>query len=138
MDSALGFVPSINAMGAERERMQVISSNIANARVVGRDGEPYVRKSVVFEEVMLDASAGKASGVRVAGVLEDQVTEHPEIYEPSHPGADERGYVRYPNVDVSRELVDLMIARRSYGANIAAFQAWRQMIRNAVSAIGTR
>lgn len=137
-DTFSGFGPSISAMSAERKRMQVISSNIANATTVDENG-PYVRKSVVFEEI-LDGTlnAETASGVRMREVYEDHASEFPRVFEPGHIGADKDGYVRYPNVNISRELVDLMISKRSYGANVAAFQTWRAMVRNAISTIGAR
>lgn len=136
MDSMMGFAPTVSALSAERERMQVIASNIANARTVGKDGQPYTRKSVIFEEVLMSQDGDGPAGVRVAGVFEDTQSEYPIRFDKAHPAADENGYVRMPNVDISRELVDMMVARRSYSANIAAFQAWRQMMRNAVSSMG--
>ncbi|MCB9880470.1 MAG: flagellar basal body rod protein FlgC [Planctomycetes bacterium] len=133
-----GFSASVSAMSAERKRMQVISSNIANAGTVDASG-PYVRKSVIFEEVFDDVRRSSiASGVRVKDVYEDRTSEHPVVFEPGHIAADEKGFVKLPNVNVVQELVDMMIARRSYGANVAAFQTWRSMLRDAISNIGTR
>ncbi|MCA8969058.1 MAG: flagellar basal body rod protein FlgC [Planctomycetes bacterium] len=133
-----GFSASISAMAAERKRMQVISSNISNAGTVDESG-PYVRKSVIFEEVFDEAQRSNiASGVRVKDVYEDRVSEHPIIHNPGHIAADKEGFVKLPNVNIVQELVDMMIARRSYGANVAAFQTWRSMLRDAISNIGTR
>jgi flagellar basal-body rod protein FlgC len=70
-------------------------------------------------------------GVRAAAIEEDP-TEGPLVYDPGHPDADANGYVRYPNVDVTRELVDLMEARRVYEANATVFQAAKQLLRRAL------
>lgn len=132
-----GFSASVSAMAAERKRMQVISANIANASTVDENG-PYVRKSVIFEEVFDEAKDSNVAGVKVSGVYEDTRSEHPVIFDPGHAAANDEGFVKLPNVNIVQELVDLMIARRSYGANVAAFQAWRSMVRDAISNIGTR
>lgn len=135
-----GFRAAASGMAAERRRMQIIASNIANANTVSKDG-PYVRKSVVFEEVL--AAEGSDSSTQLGGVsamkiYEDRTSEHPRVFDPSHPAADAEGFVRRPNVNIMFELVDLMVARRSYAASVAAFQAYRTMMRNAISHIGTR
>ena len=70
-------------------------------------------------------------GVRVAGIAEDQ-TEGPLVYDPGHPDADANGYVRYPNVRVSDEMVELLDARRIYDANATMFQSAKQMLRRAL------
>ena len=130
----------INASGmtAQRYRMDIISENVANANTTRtKDGTPYVRKAVTFAEkdgqtpfsrVMndhLDRYSGK--GVKVTGVYEDKVTEMNMVYDPSHPDADENGYVLYPNVNIITEMTNLIDASRSYEANSTAFTATKAM-----------
>ena len=126
----------INASGmtAERYRMDIIAENIANAESTRtEDGTPYRRKVVVFEEKnsqtpfrhVLNKARDRYSGtgVKVTGVYEDQWTEMKMVYDPSHPDADENGYVLYPNVDTITEMTNLIDASRAYVANSTAFSA---------------
>ncbi|MCR5509724.1 MAG: flagellar basal body rod protein FlgC [Lachnospiraceae bacterium] len=126
----------INASGltAQRFRMDIISENVANANTTRtEDGTPYVRKVVTFEEKG-EAKAfsrifhsalnnRKQGGVKVGGVYEDTWTQANMVYDPSHPDADENGYVTYPNVNIVTEMTNLIDASRSYEANATAFQA---------------
>ncbi|MBX9928778.1 MAG: flagellar basal body rod protein FlgC [Gemmatimonadaceae bacterium] len=73
----------------------------------------------------------KLAGVRVAGIVED-MREGPLVYEPGHPDANADGYVRYPNVRVTDEMVDLMDARRIYEANATVFQVTKAMLRRSI------
>lgn len=75
---------------------------------------------------------GEGWGVRVSAIVEDQ-SEGPLVYDPAHPDADTNGYVRYPNVRITDELVDLMDAKRMYEANVTVFQAAKQMLRGAIN-----
>jgi flagellar basal-body rod protein FlgC len=77
-----------------------------------------------------DAEATPEAGVEVSGVVED-AGEGQMVYDPAHPDADANGYVRYPNVRVTDELVELMDARRAYEANASVFQAMKSMLRKA-------
>ncbi|MDQ8154401.1 MAG: flagellar basal body rod protein FlgC [Gemmatimonadota bacterium] len=77
------------------------------------------------------ASAGEGWGVRVSAIVEDE-SEGPLVYDPAHPDADANGYVRYPNVRITDELVDLMDAKRMYEANATVFNATKQMLRRAI------
>lgn len=130
----------INASGlsAERYRMDIISENVANANTTRtEDGSPYVRKVVTFSEKggqtpfsrvlnhQMDSFSGK--GVKVSGVYEDRVTPMNMVYDPSHPDADENGYVSYPNVNIITEMTNLIDATRSYEANSTAFNASKSM-----------
>lgn len=128
---------NINASGltAQRYRMDVISENIANATTTRtEDGTPYRRKVVTFEQrgdrvnsfshVFSRASdAYRGQGVRVSKVSEDTWTDMVMAYDPSHPDADENGYVTYPNVNIVTEMTNLIDASRSFEANATAFQA---------------
>ncbi len=129
----------INSSGltAQRYRMDIISQNLANANTTRTDGTPYRRKVVVFEEKngqtpfsrVLNAATDRysGSGVKVSSVQEDTWTDMIQVYDPSHPDADENGYVTYPNVSVITEMTNLIDASRAYEANATAFNASKAM-----------
>ena len=128
------FDTSASGLTAQRYRMDIISQNVANANTTRTaDGTPYRRKVVVFEEkggrTSFDSVLGRGKdnyagkGVRVSKVTEDQWTEMKKVYDPSHPDADENGYVMYPNVDIVTEMTNLIDASRAYEANATAFSA---------------
>lgn len=129
---------SASALDAQRARMEVAVSNMANAESTrGADGQPYRRRDVVLSsapvEQTFDAAMGKAGavGVRVANVVEDK-EPFKQRYEPSHPDADEQGYVKVPNVDVPEEMVDMVSAARAYQANLSAIGLIRDTIQKAL------
>jgi flagellar basal-body rod protein FlgC len=128
---------SATALSAERTRIEVAVSNIANAESTRTaDGLPYRRRDVVLAEdavVSFDRVLGQASatGVKVAGIVEDQ-TPFRRRYEPSHPDADAEGYVALPNVDTSTEMVDMLGAARAYQANLAAIGLIKEMVAKAL------
>jgi flagellar basal-body rod protein FlgC len=129
-----GMEISASALTAQRLRMNVTAENLANAQTTrGADGQPYRRKEVVLQSVngggfgaQLSAAMGRAGGVEVAGIQEDQ-TNGKLVYDPSHPDANDQGYVTMPNVDTVTEMVDLIDAQRAYEANVTAMQASKQM-----------
>ena len=127
--AALGA--SASALDAERARLEVAVSNIANSESTrGADGQPYRRRDVLLAPSMtesFDAALGHvgAVGVKVANIVEDQ-GEFRKRYEPSHPDADADGFVSVPNVDVPEEMVDMVGAARAYQANIAAINVIRE------------
>lgn len=131
---------NVNASGltAQRYRMDIISENVANANTTRtEDGTPYRRKVVTFAEkgsqttfsrVLGSVSAGySGQGVKVDKVSEDTWTEMKMVYDPSHPDADENGYVTYPNVNIVSEMTNLIDASRAYEANSTAFSASKSM-----------
>ena len=126
--AALGA--SASALDAERARLEVAVSNIANAESTrGPDGQPYRRRDVLLAPSQIesfDAALGQvgAIGVKVANIVEDQ-TAFRKRFEPSHPDADAEGFVSVPNVDVPEEMVDMVGAARAYQANIAAINVIR-------------
>lgn len=127
---------SASALDAQRTRMEVAISNMANAESTrSADGQPYRRREVVLTSQpfadALDGSPNPAIGVKVAGVLEDQ-TEFRRRYEPSHPDADADGFVAVPNVDVPEEMVDMLGAARAYQANLTAIGLIRDTIQRAL------
>lgn len=141
------FDASASALTAQRLRMDVISSNIANAQTtratINEDGEfePYRRKLVTLEpnyngfksflSRAQHSASNQAKGVRVSSIIEDQ-EPFKVVYNPLHPDADESGYVHLPNVDPLKETVDLMSATRSYEANITTLNATKGMLLKAL------
>ena len=129
------FGVNASGMTAERYRMDIISQNVANANTTRtEDGTPYKRKIVTFTEKTLDNTSfgsifAKArgmnvgDGVKVSGLHEDDQTEMKKVYDPSHPDADEDGYVTYPNVDIVTEMTNMIDSTRAYEANATAFTA---------------
>ena len=151
-----------SGLSAQRVRMETIAQNLANADVTRTDqGGPYRRRVVQMTTAQANGSAiqfpalppllsGMAApippagllggpessavdgvGVRVTGIGEDP-SQGPLVYDPGHPDADASGYVRYPNVRPTDEIVDLMDARRVFEANATVFQSAKQMLRRAI------
>ncbi len=141
----MDFLSSLNISGsgltAQKLRMDVISQNIANAEVTRTEnGTPYRRKMVVlssingggsFRDALDKATNVKTSGVQVRSVVEDQSALVP-VYNPTHPDADEEGYVMLPNVNTAQEMIDMLGASRAYEANITAFNATKAMVLKAL------
>ncbi|MEA1062436.1 flagellar basal body rod protein FlgC [Apirhabdus apintestini] len=120
------FDISGSAMMAQSQRLNVSASNMANAdSVVGPDGEPYQAKQVVFK---VDASAGQQiGGVRVSEVVNDPTPPRLE-YDPGNPLADEKGYVKKPNVNVVSEMANTISASRSYQANVEVMSTTKSLM----------
>ena len=137
-----------SGMSAERFRMDIISENVANQNTTRtEDGTPYRRKVVVFEEknsqtpfrhVLNEAwDRYSGNGVKVTGVYEDEWTEMKMVYDPSHPDADENGYVTYPNVSTITEMTNLIDASRAYEANSTAFTASKNIAVNGLDILNS-
>ena len=134
----MGFLSGMDIIAsgltAQRLRMDVISDNIANVDTTRtEDGTPYTRKYVVLEErannfsdIMQGSSETATGGVRVSEIGEDS-SDYQLVYDPTNPDANEDGYVEYPNVDTTQEMVDMISAYRSYEANVTAFSAYKDM-----------
>jgi len=138
-----GFDIAGAGLRAELQRAEVVASNLANMHRTGNaQKEPYRRKQIVFEEMLLDAQKGGnatmgsrdaiANGVQVAKVVEDQ-TEFPVFYQPGHPDADASGKVLGSNVDLFHELVDMQVIERSFDANLTALRSYRGMLQNTIT-----
>ncbi|HXG30919.1 MAG TPA: flagellar basal body rod protein FlgC [Thermodesulfobacteriota bacterium] len=124
---------SASAMNAQRQRLNVIASNLANAnstRTV-EGGGPYRRRDVVFSAVPIETTTERLEGVEVTGIVEDQ-TPLNTIYDPSHPDADANGYVLMPNVNVIEEMTNMMMAFRAYEASVSAFNVSKSMFMKAL------
>lgn len=127
------FDISASGMTAERFRTDIIAQNIANVNTTRTDdGTPYRRKIVTFAEKRMtpfsEVLAGqqykfKGTGVKVTQVKDDMESDYIMEYDPSHPDADENGYVSYPNVNIVTEMTNLIDASRGYEANATAFEA---------------
>jgi len=139
-----GYNIATSGMSAQRTRINIVSSNIANAQTThAKDGGPYKKQNVVFHEVLLDkqkelngnntkpqtsqsTSTISPIGVGVREIIEaknDPILK----YEPGHPDANKDGYVAYPNINPVIEMTDLIEAMRSYEANLSAFQTQKSM-----------
>ena len=131
------FDISATGMTAQRFRTDIIAENIANINTTSTEsGGPYRRKIVTFEEKTLTPfseyynnarSRAAGNGVKVSKVTEDYTTDLILEYDPSHPDADENGYVAYPNVNTVTEMTNLIDATRAYEANATAFEASKSM-----------
>ena len=135
MDILTAMKISGSALQAERTRMNISSMNLANANTTRTmEGGPYKAKSVVFKatpleesfQAKLDSVQDKLRKVEVVEVVEDKAP-FKEVFDPSHPDADENGIVTYPNVNVTEQMIDIMNARRSYEANVTALEAVKSM-----------
>ena len=124
---------SASGMTANRLRIDVISDNIANAETTRTpEGGPYKRKRVIFSEYFRRAMGNyKPAGVRVVKIDEDP--SYKLVYDPDNPDADENGYVKMPNVNVLREMVDLINAQRAYEANVTSFNTVKAMVNSALN-----
>ncbi len=136
MDFLDALHTSSSGLTAQRLRMNLISSNLANIHTTRTPkGGPYKRKDAIFEakpvaesfkDVLSSRGAKGVSEVKVAEIIEDPA---PPImkYDPKHPDADEKGYVAMPNINLMEEMVNMITAARSYEANVAAVKASKSM-----------
>ncbi|MCC7369082.1 MAG: flagellar basal body rod protein FlgC [Chloroflexi bacterium] len=133
-----------SALTAQRLRMDVIASNLANAEATSTpEGGPYKRERVVFEPKLRDTmsklgeqSSSIASGEATGGVVVRAIVKDDEdprmVLDPTHPDADADGFVAYPNVDLVTEMTDMLSASRSYEANITIVNVAKSMAQRAL------
>lgn len=137
MDFFSAMNVSSSALSAERTRMNLISSNLANANTTRTpEGGPYKRKDAVFSatapvqsafsRTLDDAAAQQVREVQVSQIVEDQNPPRMQ-FDPTHPDADTQGFVAMPNVSVIEEMADMINATRAYEANVTAVQAAKNM-----------
>ena len=139
---------SSSALTAQRLRMDVISSNMANVdttrgKLVEGEWVPYKRKMVVMQPqnssftsflnkaMSAEKSASSGNGVKVTRIVEDE-SPNRLVFDPEHPDANEDGYVQLPNVDPLREMVDLISTTRSYEANVTVLNSSKAMLMKAL------
>ncbi len=130
---------SASALTAERVRMEVASTNLANANTTRTpEGGPYRRRVVFFAPLLEHLSASLSGGVVAdrAGVVVAGIAEDPSpprrVYDPGHPDADRDGFVALPNVNPVTEMADLMASARAYELNVVAFNTVKQVILKAL------
>ncbi|MDA8168167.1 MAG: flagellar basal body rod protein FlgC [Nitrospiraceae bacterium] len=128
MDSMGVFSVSASALQAERERLNVIASNMANANSTRtEEGGPYKRRDVVFSAEPVGGSGDSTlEGVRVEEIVKENAFR--KYYDPSHPDADKNGYVTAPDINVIEEMVNMMTAYRAYEASVSTFNTTKSMI----------
>ena len=115
-----------SAMSAQSQRLNVVSSNIANAEsTTSADGKTYRAKQVEFMATPMDGTT--STGVRVKSVVED-TSPLKVVFDPKHPNADETGHVSMPNVNVVEEMVNMISASRSYQTNVETMNTAKTML----------
>lgn len=127
MNTFAVFRVSASALDAQRQRMNVIASNMANVHSTRtEEGGAYKRKDVVFSSLTLELNPVKLEGVQVVDIAKDN-TPFKMVYDPGHPDADKEGYVAMPNVNIIEEMVNMMMALRAYEASVSAFNISKTM-----------
>jgi len=140
MNISNAFSIPASGLDAQRERLNVISSNLANvSSTETEEGGPYRRRDVVFNAIplekgfatALDQQMASLSKVEVSEVVQD---ERPfrKVFEPNHPNANAEGYVLYPNINAMEEMVNMISALRSYEANVTVLNAVKSMAAKAL------
>jgi flagellar basal-body rod protein FlgC len=136
MDFFNSIQTSASGLSAQRLRMNLISGNLANVNTTHTEqGGPYRRKEAIFSaqsinstfnKILTDRQKSQFTGVRVDRVYEDPA---PPVmkYEPSHPDANEKGYVAMPNINPMEEMVNMISATRGFEANVTAIKAAKDM-----------
>ena len=151
----LSFRISAKGMSIQKKKMELVTENIANMNTTKTDnGQPYKRKFLVVKQIeenknkltlkksLSSDSFNALLPVRQSSLLDTDkniITEIKEdkgegelVYMPDHPDANEEGYVQMPNVNVVTEMVDMIAASRSFEANVAAFEASKQIAKNSL------
>ena len=134
MDFLTALHISTTGLSSQRMRMNVVSANLANVNTTrSENGMPYRRKVVLMEaqpvedfESALNSQGEELYGVKVSEILED-TTPFRRVFNPGHPHADGLGYVSFPNVDLVTEMANMMVAKRSYEANVSAISTIKRM-----------
>jgi flagellar basal-body rod protein FlgC len=132
---------SASGMAAQRTRAELVIQNLANSETTRTpEGGPYRRQDAVFESapqvspfsaVFQTEMTSAVNGVQVADIIQDP-SEGEKRYQPGHPDADKDGFVAYPNVNPSEDMVDLLSAQRGYEGNVAAMTAIKDMIQRSI------
>jgi flagellar basal-body rod protein FlgC len=136
MDFMNSIQTSSSGLSAQRLRMNLISGNLANVNTTRtREGGPYRRKEAIFAAQSINSDFNKILTARqksqFAGVQVDRIYEDPNPplmkYQPSHPHANDKGYVAMPNINPMEEMVNMISATRGFEANVTALKAAKEM-----------
>ena len=124
-----------SGLSAQRLRLQTIASNMANARTTRtEDGTPYQRRVPIFETLAVDPFGSDVerniAQVEVSSV--ETIEDYVEVYDPTHPDADEDGFVSFPDINILEELVDMMTTSRTYESNLKVVDLTREMAMKAI------
>ena len=136
MNFLKSFQISSSGMLAQRKRMDVIASNLANTETTHtKTGEPYRRKMVVMGTKPIETFDAilnsQVEGAQIEAIVADQ-SPFREVYNPTHPDANKEGYLRMPNVELIVEMTSMMMARKTFEANLSAIKTTRQMVLKAL------
>ena len=131
MDNFTSFRICSSGLTAQRAKMDVIASNLANVETTRTpEGGPYKKKTVILAAEPMADVFGSALKAAVRAVKVDSVAEDKEVkmmYEPAHPDADDKGYVAKPNVNPITEMAEMITTGRNYEAMVTAFDATKNM-----------
>ncbi len=124
-----------SGMKAQMQRIEVLSSNVANVNVTrSPEGGPYRRKDVIFQSIPFNQTLTQSmnnknlnTGVEVSNVIEDK-SPFLKKYEPNHPDAQKDGYVLYPNINIVAEMINIQEAAKAYEANVAVVNSVKSMV----------
>ncbi|MFC1517670.1 flagellar basal body rod protein FlgC [Candidatus Margulisiibacteriota bacterium] len=139
LDNALEI--STSALTAQKIKMNVIANNIANVDTTETaDGGPYRKQKVLIQAreflrgrgVRRQGIGGILGGVQVVSIVEDKETPLTKVYDPAHPNANKNGFVYYPNVNMTEELVDMTQSSGAFETNVIVFNATKQMMQTAL------
>jgi len=120
------FNVSGSAVSAQSQRLNAVASNLANVdAVAGPDGKAYKARQVVFQTQSMGPA--HTAGVRVSGIKESD-TPGRRVHDPSHPAADEQGYVTHSNVNAVEEMVNMISASRSYQNNVEVMNTAKTLL----------
>ena len=141
MDFESALKISGSGMSAQRTWMNVLSANLANANTTKTaSGKPYERRTVVYEssptvesfdQALNDSLEDELQGVRVANIVSDK-RDFRQVYDPGHPDADANGVLQMPNITAVEEMTNMVVASRSYEANLTALNNAKMMALKAI------
>jgi flagellar basal-body rod protein FlgC len=126
------FEISASGMYAQRIRMNTVASNLANYESFKETGEPYRRLEVVFQAIYDPERIRRGEIPVMVREIRESASPPRIIFDPSHPRADQDGFVRMPNIDVAKEMADMISAIRTYEANLNAFNLTKEMAQRTI------
>ncbi len=137
MNFLISLETSASGLYVQRKRMDVIAGNLANLETTRTEnGGPYRRKMVVMRTKQLDQGFNNIFSLQIEGVQIEDIVEDKspfkKVYNPSHPDADNQGYLRKPNVDLIVETTNMLMARRAFEANLAVTKQIKEMVLKAL------